>query len=380
MMGTVEALKEPTTKTKFVEDMTLKELNAAQNIPSGLSNLGNTCYLNATLQCLKAMPELSDLLKSCTLGYDNDNQKNLLLSLRDTFKMVDKCAGEVTPLMLLGYLRSVNPQFAQQSNQGFYMQQDAEECWSFLMETLRSSMKHLNVDNFIEKFMVGEMISVTKCDDVPEEEATFSSSSFIKLNCHISSEISQVASGLERGLIESFEKNSSTGRLARYTKTSKLNSLPVYLPINFIRFFWKQSEQIKAKILKKVQFPLILDVYPFCSQELQSKLLPAREAFRKFDDAKDVSAQTLSDEEIKEFGEYPLSGYYDLVAVLTHVGRSADSGHYIGWSKKGNDWWKFDDEKVTKVSSDDILKLDGGGDWHAAYMLLYRERQLKSAK
>lgn len=28
------------------------------------------------------------------------------------------------------------------------------------------------------------------------------------------------------------------------------------------------------------------------------------------------------------------SGQYDLVAVLTHVGRGANSGHYIGWVKQ----------------------------------------------
>ena len=29
-----------------------------------------------------------------------------------------------------------------------------------------------------------------------------------------------------------------------------------------------------------------------------------------------------------------LTGIYDLVAVLTHKGRSADSGHYVGWVKQ----------------------------------------------
>lgn len=29
-----------------------------------------------------------------------------------------------------------------------------------------------------------------------------------------------------------------------------------------------------------------------------------------------------------------LTGVYDLVAVLTHKGRSADSGHYVGWVKQ----------------------------------------------
>jgi len=34
--------------------------------------------------------------------------------------------------------------------------------------------------------------------------------------------------------------------------------------------------------------------------------------------------------------ETQMTGVYDLVAVLTHKGRSADSGHYVGWVKQEN--------------------------------------------
>lgn len=55
---------------------------------------------------------------------------------------------------------------------------------------------------------------------------------------------------------------------------------------------------------------------------------------------------------------------YELIGVITHIGRSADSGHYIAWVKdveNENIWWKMDDDKVSQVKPEDILKLDGGG-------------------
>lgn len=41
-----------------------------------------------------------------------------------------------------------------------------------------------------------------------------------------------------------------------------------------------------------------------------------------------------------------------------------------------DEWVKFDDDKVSLVSPEDILRLSGGGDWHIAYVLLYGPRRL----
>ncbi len=53
---------------------------------------------------------------------------------------MERSSQPVTPYGFLMQLRGKYPQFAQQRN-GFYMQQDAEECWSQLLYSLRERLK-----------------------------------------------------------------------------------------------------------------------------------------------------------------------------------------------------------------------------------------------
>ena len=75
-------------------------------------------------------------------------------------------------------------------------------------------------------------------------------------------------------------------------------------------------------------------------------------------------------------------GKYELFALVTHKGRDADGGHYMGWVKaehqggdtakvqdseeedNAEDWFVFDDDEVSPCKTEDVLKLKGGGDWH----------------
>lgn len=73
-------------------------------------------------------------------------------------------------------------------------------------------------------------------------------------------------------------------------------------------------------------------------------------------------------------------GLYELYGVVTHKGRSADGGHYMGWVKaedtgSDDDWFVFDDDEVSRCKIEDVLKLKGGGDWHMSYLNFYRAKE-----
>ncbi|KAG5676155.1 hypothetical protein PVAND_006004 [Polypedilum vanderplanki] len=392
LLGTSEALVDaPTEKTKFIEDMNENEIAQAAQVPAGLVNLGNTCYLNAVVQCLKSVPELRESLKLFKNEAGFSGPQSMTLAVKGVFDQMERNA-TVTPIMLLQTLHNVFPQFAQTGEKGTYRQQDANECWVELMKMLQQKIPMIQNENskstypsFIEQYFGGTFDCEMKCTEAENEEVTKSKENFLQLSCFINQEVKYMHSGLRLRLNEQITKRSPTlERDAIYIKQSLISRLPAYLTINFVRFQYKGKEGINAKVLKDIKFPLEFDAFDLCTPELQQKLIPMREKFKELEDkAAEEKQVKMKGEKVEEKKTRALpysfeedlgsnnSGFYTLQAVLTHQGRSSSSGHYVGWVKSKDQWYKFDDDYVTPVSSDDILRLSGGGDWPIAYILLY---------
>ena len=300
MMGTPGLggeLVRPKDKIKFVEDMT--EAEQAQQVgatPAGLVNLGNTCYLNSTLQTLRSIPELQDALTKYSPNYSGlmagSSQMDLASQLSSLYDKMSKTQDAFPPLNFLTALRVVFPQFAEKAkaNNG-YAQQDAEEAWSQIVQQLGQKVRVKEADDapdmsFVDKYMAGEFSSSLECDEQEArnvgEKAITSKDQFYKLNCHIDGSTNHLRDGILAALSEKLEKKSEVlDRDATYTKTSKISRAPKYLTVHFVRFFWKRETQKKAKIMRKVTFPQELDIVEFCSDELKKALAPVRDKVRE---------------------------------------------------------------------------------------------------
>ena len=99
------------------------------------------------------------------------------------------------------------------------------------------------------------------------------------LKCNISLDVNHLGEGLRLGLREDREKTSAAlGRLALFAGDSRVSRLPPYLVGQMVRFFYKADVQQKAKILRKVSFPLALDMYEFLTDAAKKALDGPREA------------------------------------------------------------------------------------------------------
>lgn len=477
LMGTAETVPVmPAAAITFVEDMSAEEKALkVEKIPAGLGNLGNTCYMNATVQCLRKMPELQSALASLPTPYtfnnlevaqlmqsiDNHdmsvlaNQPRIMSScLAHMCAKLESSGAAFQPQAFVALLRKFYPSFNERTQHGMPKQQDAEEFFNLVTECLKNSLPSPGPDGF-SALMGIEVEETYRCTETDAEAVVTKLDNATKVVCFISggtagAKVDRLDEGLKLWLEDTIEINSNVlGRNALWAKSTRLRQLPKYLTVQFMRFYWQPTPGsadhagVKSKILRAVAFPDVMDAYDLCSPALQAALRSNRSADdkrieeemkakrakmassasegeegkeAKEDEAVKPAAggvgEPASSMEVDDEGMDPdeaqalraalalslpqppssasspfgpgvpadFVGHYELHGIVTHKGRDADSGHYIGWVRRepGSDvWFKYNDDVVTECQTPDILRLSGGGDHDIAYLNIYRAVERK---
>ncbi|KEG13517.1 ubiquitin hydrolase [Trypanosoma grayi] len=352
-------------------------------MPNGLQNIANTCYMNAAIQMLRLVPEVRQLLEPRTTD-------PLLSSLGQLYKTMDGAKDAVLPLPFWSTLTVQCPTFNERDDRGNPIQHDSQEVLNILLQRISEVVPESQ-----KRLFQGALKQTTTCKEAPDDTPAVQDLPFLMLSCNINSEIQSLEVGLNTGFNEMVTLPSETlSRDAPFSRTSRISTLPEYLFVHLVRFSWRNDTQKKAKILRSVTFPLVLDLFTLCTEELKTSMEPERAKVmerrdRELDRRREMR-QKKRHEGATEAGEVPpppesltdtasaaignTTGYYELCGVISHKGRTADSGHYVFWGKNDDQWLVLDDEHVATVSEGDVKRLEGGGEAHSAYVLMYRTR------
>ncbi|XP_069107994.1 uncharacterized protein [Argopecten irradians] len=100
------------------------------DIPEGIPNVGNTCYINVIVQVLKWTPGFRSMLEKCKAG---DTKTCVASNLSEIMKTTDKAA-------LWSLLRDLG-ELIGRNNLASGTQEDCFELYNLLLENLQSDSK-----------------------------------------------------------------------------------------------------------------------------------------------------------------------------------------------------------------------------------------------
>ena len=315
LMGSAAQLTGPAKPVVFLEDLPAEEVAKVVE-PAGLQNLGNTCYMNSVVQCLRVVDPLRKGLDAYRPSSSNNSTGSapmtvplLITSFQKTLQQLDRQTEALNPMQLVQATKMAYPQFNQRGPQGQPMQQDAEEFYSHLMTTLATESRDLidkglptvskealmGANNLIDALFGLRLEETLTCTEVDTEPPVTTTDVARKLVCSIQggsdsrsvTNVSHIAEGIALSLEEgNIEKHSDVlGRNALWKRTQRIARLPPYLVVQFGRFYWKATPDsqdhplgVKCKVMKPVAFTTTLDIYEFCNTAIQKVLKKHRDA------------------------------------------------------------------------------------------------------
>jgi ubiquitin carboxyl-terminal hydrolase 8 len=358
--------------SQFQEMQTARGISQLPIGVIGLTNLGNTCFLNSSIQCLSATIPLTDYF----LGYDYRSEINHDNFLGTGGKLVTAYA-QLMKDMWLGRRLTVSPiafkaqleQFAPQFKG--YHQHDAQELLSFLLDGIHEDLNRIQKKPYIEdkdcdgtndeqdaiaawknylcrdKSLIvdifqGQLRSEVQCLKCRHKNIRFEPFMYLSLP------ISVHCRSLEDCLRLYLAQETLSGENQWYcsqchkhrdaTKKTDLWILPPILIVHLKRFKFKENGRMGSKNEAAIAYPV-----------------------RNWDLSRHVQSQG---------SEYPL---FDLYALSNHVG-GLGSGHYTAYAlnRFSEQWYEFNDTHCHAMEERAFRRNQS-----SAYVLFYNRCQTR---
>lgn len=366
----------------------------------GLTNLGNTCFVNCIVQALTHAPLLRDYFLSEQHLCKGNSSNCLVCEMAALFQeFYSGKKGPHTPFKLLHLV------WTHAHHLAGYEQQDAHEFFIAALDVLHKQCRDDSPDKealkpnnpnqcncIIDRIFTGGLQSDVTCQTCKRVSTTVDPFWDISLDLghtdHSNGRNSSGASAAstpdpvppdEKGPVEdtshfeeSFVPKSLTECLRRFTRPERLGSeakikcgqcqsyqestkrlsmkkLPIVICFHLKRF--EHSKKSK-KISTFIPFPEELNMAPFMASR--------------------VNGQNGNGNGYRRDGDSCLvyENKYSLFAVVNHSG-TLEVGHYTCFIRQMKDqWFKCDDAWITKASVDDVLQSEG-------YLLFYHKKILE---
>ncbi len=362
----VEGLKRESKRTisKNDEEITSDDEVEELRRPSGLVNLGNTCFFNSALQAICAVllehsvDSMPDLGPIGTSLWATLQSIPITMNRTNLFKNSGKAGRHgtiVDPSPLLGAIGKRYKEFKR------LRQQDSHDFIRLLFNALEDEHKPERPKRALhQELFEGVLVSRVKCKackNVTEVEEAFLDLSLpISIEQDEVEDLSKMMQSLSTIDIRSEEEDQRDGPsiknlLLVWGKPVLLEDENAFACENCPKL--SSSEPIDAKfiyqpatqqfLLKSLPPCLIFHIQRFHVSSVGKRGIKLSKDHTHINIPLNISLSEMKD------GHHMIN--YRLSALVIHEGSSVDSGHYVAVVRYGNDWWYASDASVRKISS-----------------------------
>lgn len=284
----------------------------------GFKNQGATCYLNSLLQSYFFTKVFRKLVYQIPTEKDSPNN-SVPMALQRAFYQL-QVSDE--PLDTLELTRS----FGWDSGDAF-TQHDVQELNRILMDRLENRMKDTPVEGSLNNLFVGKMKSYIRCINVDYESSRVEDFWDLQLNVkNLKGLEASFKNYIEIELMNGENQYAAQGHGLQDAKKGVIfESFPSILHLQLKRFEYDFNYDQLIKINDRYEFPETIDVLPYLDKD---------------------SPQV----------QQPNAHIYSLHGILVHAG-DISTGHYYAMIKPNveDQWYRFDDERVWKVTKKQAL-------------------------